>query len=95
MRILWFEDAWKDLDRLHAFIAERDVDAADAILDLLAKTPETLLDFPRRGSRLSRYAPREVREFRIASYILRYEVGATSIFVLRVFQSREDRFQGL
>ena len=92
MKIEWFEEAWDDLDRLHAFIAEHDPEAADVVFDVLANTPGTLLDFPRRGSRLSRYAPRDVREFRVAKYILRYEVQATHIFVLRIFHSREDRF---
>lgn len=91
MRILWFAEAWEDLDRLHAFIAEHDLDAADATLDRLAKAPEALLDFPRRGSRLSRYAPRELREFRVANYLLRYEILDSHIFVLRLFHSREDR----
>ena len=92
MRIIWFADAWEDLDRLHAFISEHDLDAADAIFELLAKTPETLLYFPRRGSRLAQYAPREVREFRVANYVLRYEVGPTAVFILRIFHSKEDRF---
>jgi plasmid stabilization system protein ParE len=91
MKIVWFGKAWEDLDRLHAFIAEHDLDAADAILDLLAKTPETLLHFPRRGSRLSQYAPRDVREFRIVNYVLRYEVEGSHIFVLRFFHAKEDR----
>lgn len=91
MRIVWFAEAWDDLDRLHAFIAEHDIDAADGILDQLARAPEALFDFPRRGSRLSRYAPREVREFRVANYRLRYEIQGDQILVLRFFHFREDR----
>ena len=91
MRILWFAQAWEDLDRLNAFIADRDPDAADAILDKLVQAPEALLNFPRRGARLSRYAPREVREFRVANYLLRYEVEGDHIFVLRLFHFRQDR----
>lgn len=91
MKILWFAEAWADLDRLHAFTAEHDLHAADATLDQLAKAPEALLQFPRRGARLSRYAPREVREFRVANYLLRYEVQGDHIFVLRFFHAREDR----
>ena len=91
MNIVWFADAWEDLDRLHAFLSERDIEAADAIVDLLARAPEMLLDFPRRGARLSQYAPREVREFRLPNYILRYEIGTTDIIVLRFFHSKENR----
>ena len=92
MRIVWSSVAWTDVDRLHAFLAEHDLDAADAVFDRLANAPEALLEFPRRGPRLSEFDPREVREFRVASYLLRYELVGTDIFVLRFFHAREDRF---
>lgn len=92
MRILWSAAAQADLGRLHSFLARHNLDAADASLDLLPAAPESLLDFPRRGSRLSEFEPREVREFRIANYLLRYELAGTDIFVLRFFHAREDRF---
>lgn len=92
MRILWSAAAQADLGRLHSFLARHDLDAADASLDILVEAPEALLDFPRRGSRLSEFDPREVREFRVGSYLLRYELAGTDIFVLRFFHSREDRF---
>ena len=92
MRIVWSSAAWADVDRLHAFLAERDLDAADAVFDRLANAPERLLDFPRRGSRLSEFESREVREFRVANYLLRYELAGVDIIVLRFFHAREDRF---
>jgi plasmid stabilization system protein ParE len=92
MTIAWSSAAWADVDRLHAFLAEYDLDAADAVFDRLANAPAELLDFPRRGSRVSQYDPREVREFRVGSYLLRYELTGTDIFVLRFFHAREDRF---
>ena len=91
MRIVWSSAGWADVDRLHAFLAEQDIDAADAIFDKSAKAPETLLDFPRRGTRLSEFEPREVREFRVSNYLLRYEIRAGEIFVLRFYHSRENR----
>jgi plasmid stabilization system protein ParE len=92
MRIVWSSAAWTDVDRLHAFLAEQDLDAADAVFDRLAKAPELLLEFARRGSRLSDFDPREVREFRVDNYLLRYELAGGDIFVLRFFHAREDRF---
>lgn len=92
MTILWSAAAQADLHRLHEFLAQHDVDAADRNLDVLIRAPEALLDFPRRGSRLSEFDPREVREFRVASYLLRYELMGTDIVVLRFFHAREDRF---
>lgn len=92
MRIVWSSAGWADVDRLHAFLAEHDVDAADTIFDKLANAPTALLDFPRRGPRLSEFDPREVREFRVDGYLLRYELAETDIIVLRFFHAREDRF---
>ena len=91
MRIVWSIAAWADIDRLHAFLAEHDLNAADAAFDLLAKAPESLFDFPRRGARLSAYKRREVREFRVGSYLLRYELAGGDIYVLRFFHAKEDR----
>lgn len=92
MRIVWSSAGWADVDRLHAFLAEHDLDAADAVFDRLANAPVALLDFPRRGSRLSQFDPREVREYRVGGYLLRYELAGSDIFVLRFFHPREDRF---
>ena len=91
MTIVWSSAAWADIDRLHAFLAENDLDAADAVFDRLANAPSGLLDFPRRGSRLSQHDPREVREFRIGHYLLRYELAGAYILVLRFFHARENR----
>jgi plasmid stabilization system protein ParE len=92
MRIVWSSSAWADVDRLHAFLAEHDLDIADAVFDRLANAPSTLLDFPRRGPRLSEFDPREVREFPVGHYLLRYELIDADLFVLRFFHAREDRF---
>jgi plasmid stabilization system protein ParE len=92
MRIFWSLAAQTDLDRIHSFLARHDSDAAATVLDALIEAPEALLDFPRRGSRLSEFDPREVREFRVRSYLVRYELGPRGLFVLRLFHVREDRF---
>jgi len=92
MKIVWSAAAWADLYRLYAFLAEQDLDAADSLFDSLAKAPERLLDFPRRGSRMSQFEPAEVREFRIGNYVLRYGLAQAEILVLRFFHAREDRF---
>ena len=92
MRIVWTSAGWADVDRLHAFLSEHDFDAADAVFDRLANAPVALLSFPRRGTRLSEFDPREVREYRVGSYLLRYELVDIEIVVLRFFHAREDRF---
>jgi plasmid stabilization system protein ParE len=91
MKTVWTSAAWSDVDRLHAFLAEYDPARADATLDRLVKSPEKLLNFARRGQRVSCYGTREVRELRIGRYLLRYELAGSTIFVLRFFHSKEDR----
>jgi plasmid stabilization system protein ParE len=92
MKIVWSSSAWADVERLYDFLAEYDLDAADAVFDRLANAPSALLNFPRRGPRLSEFDPRDVREFRIGNYLLRYEIPATEIVVLRFFHARENQF---
>ena len=92
MRIIWSSAGRADAERLYAFLAEHDIQAADVLFDRLVSSPESLLEFPRRGSRLTEFDPREVRELRIGRYLLRYEIAAHEIFVLRFFHSKEDRF---
>lgn len=92
MKLVWTSAAWADVDRLHAFLAEHDIDAADAMFDRLASAAEALPNFPRRGSRLVDLDPREVRELHLGRYLLRYELAGSDIFVLRLFHAREDRF---
>jgi plasmid stabilization system protein ParE len=92
MTIFWSSVAWVDVDRLHALLAEHDLDAADAVFDELTSAPAALMDFQRRGSRLGEFDPREVREFRVGRYLLRYELSGTNIVVLRFFHARENRF---
>ena len=92
MRIIWTSAAWSDVDRLHAFLADHDLDAADAVFDRLANAPAALQDFPRRGPRLSEFDPREIRELRVGSYLLRYDLIGADLLLLRFFHAKENRF---
>jgi plasmid stabilization system protein ParE len=92
VKILWSAAAQGDLGRLYTFLARHDLDLADRVLDTLVGAPERLLEFPRRGSRLSEFDPRQVHEIRVGNYLLRYELKGNDILVLRLFHAREDRF---
>ena len=92
MTIRWSSEARDDVDRLADFVAAYDPLRAADIEQELSQAPKSLLDFPRRGARLSEFDPREVREYRVRSYLLRYELTGADIVVLRFFHSREDRF---
>jgi len=90
--IRWTPEARDDVDRLADFVAAHDPVRADEIEQELSEAPKRLLQFPRRGPRLSEFDSREVREYRVGDYLLRYELAGTDIVVLRFFHAREDRF---
>jgi plasmid stabilization system protein ParE len=89
--IRWSSEARDDIDRLADFVAAYDPILAGEIEQELSQAPKKLLQFGRRGSRLSEFDPQEVREYRVGNYVLRYELAASDIFVLRFFHAREDR----
>ena len=92
MRIIWSSAGWADVERLYSFMADKDLKAADALVDRLADAPLSLVDFPRLGPRLSQFDPREVRELRVGRYLMRYELAEDRIYILRLFHSRENRY---
>ena len=49
MRVAYTPDASGDLDRIHAYIAERNPRAATAVSDAIRKLAEGLADFPYIG----------------------------------------------
>jgi plasmid stabilization system protein ParE len=91
VRIRWTGQAEGDVVRLVDFVASYDAALADELEDELSQAPKSLLQFPRRGPRLTQFEPREVREFRVGKYLLRYELAGADIFVLRFFHKRENR----
>ena len=92
MTIRWSPEALDDVDRLVDFVAAYDPVRADDVEHYLSEAPKGLLEFRRLGSRLSEFDPREVREFRAARYVLRYELTGMDLRILRIFHRREDRF---
>lgn len=92
MTIRWSSEARDDVDRLADFVAAYDPLRASEIEQELNQAPKSLVQFPRRGPRLSEFDPQEVREYRVGKYLLRYELVEAEIFVLRFFHAREDRF---
>ena len=64
--------------------------AARAIQSLTAAPPD-LLTNPRIGERLDEFEPREVRRIVVGHYEMRYEIQESTIYVLRLWHTREDR----
>jgi plasmid stabilization system protein ParE len=76
---------------LHDFLEPVAPEAAARVIQQLVRAPNRLLDYPRIGEKLEAYAPREVRRIIVGNYEIRYEIAANTIFILRLWHSREER----
>jgi plasmid stabilization system protein ParE len=83
--------ALSDLARLHQFLEPVNPQAAARVVQSLTAAPARLLDHPRIGERLEEFESREVRRIIVGRYEMRYEIDETTIYVLRVWHTREDR----
>ena len=90
MRIAWTREASSDLVRLYEHLRPVAPRAA-RVVQQLARAPDRLLEYPRIGEKLAAYEPREVRRILVGNYELRYEIADATIFVLRLWHSRENR----
>lgn len=91
MKLKWTSKALSDLVRLYEFLSQKDKLAAARIVQSLAKAPNILMNSPRIGEQLFEFAPREVRRFLVRRYEMRYEIQETTIYILRLWHTREDR----
>ena len=91
MDLMWTAPARRDMERLVEFLEEANPGAAARIVQALVAAPARLLEHPRIGEKLEEYSPREIRRILIRQYELRYEVRGTTLYVLRVWHTREDR----
>lgn len=57
----------------------------------LTEAPRRLLEHPRLGEKLEEFEPREVRRILVGRYEMRYEIAVDTIYVLRLWHTREDR----
>ena len=91
MELKWTSKALSDLARLYEFLAPANKPAAARIVQALAAAPSTLLTNPRIGTRLEEFEPREVRRILVGHYEMRYEIRESTIYILRLWHTREDR----
>ncbi|TWG94674.1 plasmid stabilization system protein ParE [Mesorhizobium sp. J18] len=91
MQLKWTEKAVGDLVQLHEFLVVVNPKAAAKIVQSLTAAPEKLFDYPRLGEKLEEFEPREVRRILVGRYEMRYEIQDATIYVLRLWHTREDR----
>ena len=91
MKLNWTSKALSDLVRLYEFLAPVNKPAAARAVQALTKAPIILLTNPRIGEQLFQFEPREVRRILAGQYEIRYEIQGETIYVLRLWHTREDR----
>ena len=91
MELKWASKGLSDLARLYEFLAPVNKAAAIRAVQSLTKAPEQLLANPRIGEKLFEFAPREVRRILVDQYEMRYEIQSETIYVLRLWHTREER----
>jgi len=91
MELKWTRQALSDLARLHEFLAPVNRSAAVRIVQSLVAAPARLQEQPRIGEKLEEFDPREVRRIQVGSYELRYEIQGSTLYVLRLWHTRENR----
>ncbi|MGY5803155.1 type II toxin-antitoxin system RelE/ParE family toxin [Rhizobium sp. LEGMi12c] len=91
MEAKWTSKALSDLTRLYEFLAAVNKPAAVRAVQSLTKAPTILLANPRIGETLFEFEPREVRRLLVGHYEIRYEIQQSTIYILRLWHTREDR----
>jgi plasmid stabilization system protein ParE len=91
MELKWTSAALSDLARLYEFLAPVNQEAAARAVQALTVGPTTLLDNPRIGEQLFQFEPREVRRIIVRQYEMRYEIQGSTIYLLRLWHTREER----
>ena len=87
----WTSKALSDLARLYEFLAPVNRAAAARTVQSLSTAPTNLLGNPRIGEKLEEFDPREVRRILVSHYEMRYEIQESTIYVLRLWHTREQR----
>ena len=89
MTLRFTDKALEDLDRLHAFVAEKDPVAADRIRQRLLGSLRTLASQPLAGAPIDELP---VRQWVAGDYIARYLVqDGRDVIIVRIWHAREDR----
>ena len=91
MELKWTSKALSDLARLYDFLAPVNQPVAARTAQAITAAPTRLLVNPRIGEKLEEFEPREVRRILAGHYEVRYEIQESTIYVLRLWHTREDR----
>lgn len=91
MELKWSGKALSDLAWLYDFLAPVNALAAARTVQALTAASASLLLNARIGEKLEEFEPREVRRILAGHYEMRYEIQESTVYVLRLWHTRENR----
>lgn len=91
MKLTWTSKALSDLARLYEFLALVNKPSAARTVQKLTAAAAKLAANPRIGEKLEEFEPRDVHRIIVGHYEIRYEIRDATIYVLRLWHTREDR----
>ena len=92
MKLVYTDEAIKDLKRLREFVAVHNPSAAGRIAAELVSKFELLPDFPRMGKPVELApVPDSIRDMVFGKYVVRYSVHTSVIIILRVWHELEEK----
>jgi toxin ParE1/3/4 len=89
-RILRTSDALADLDGIWSYIAERNISAADRLIDKLYARFQNLTDHPESGELQPLLADGSYRRIVEGRYVVYYRLDEDSITIIRVLHAARD-----
>ena len=93
MTLLWLPEALEDVERLFAFLLEKDAAAAERAVGVISSSAGNLPDLPEIGRPMDDDTGRRelVVPFGAGAYVLRYRIHDETVVIIRVWHSREAR----
>ena len=92
LTLIWSPVARQDLIRLREFIEPNNPNAARRSSEKIRKAAKLILDNPAIGTRIEDREDRELfTPFGQGGYIIRYQIIAQKILILKIWHTREDR----
>lgn len=89
-KVLWTENSVQDLLAIKTYISQASPHQAEEWILELYNTGESLTSFALRGRIVPEFKDENIRELLIESYRLVYQVQATSVAILTIFESHRQ-----
>ncbi len=89
-RVVWTEEALRDLDAGISYIAEDSPQSAARILERVLEAADSLGELSERGRSAPEYSASETRELLPHPFRLLYQVRESKVYVLALLHQRRD-----